>query len=140
MTIIRSEKYIMVESDNNHNKCWYIEEYDNGLIKTIWGRVGNTLNTTEKQFSSASSTKEFDKMVKSKLKKGYTKLRTIDNVNSNIIANNVKHNIQDIALKEIDFDKTNSKISKMISAFCNANIHNITTNTSITFDKNINVF
>ena len=78
MSIIRSEKYIMVESDGNHNKCWYVEEHDDGLIRTIWGRVGNTLNTTDKRFSSYSASKEFDKMVKSKLKKGYTKLRTVD--------------------------------------------------------------
>lgn len=68
MSVVRSEKFIMVESDNNHNKCWYIEEHDNGMIRTTWGRVGNSLSTTEKQFGSSAS-KEYDKLVKSKLKK-----------------------------------------------------------------------
>ena len=81
MAVIRSEKFIMVESGNNHNKCWYIEEHDNGLIRTTWGRVGNALSTTDKQFGMNSS-KEYDKLVKSKLKKGYTKLRTIDSASS----------------------------------------------------------
>ena len=98
MSVVRSEKFIMVESDNNHNKCWYIEEHDNGMIRTTWGRVGNSLSTTEKQFGSSAS-KEYDKLVKSKLKKGYTKLRTIDSSSTVDIKNIQKKTLEDIALK-----------------------------------------
>lgn len=139
MAVIRSEKFIMVESGNNHNKCWYIEEHDNGLIRTTWGRVGNALSTTDKQFGMNSS-KEYDKLVKSKLKKGYTKLRTIDSASSSSISNIQKKNLEDIALKEIVFDKSDNQIKTMIQVFCQANIHTITSSTNITFNSTTGVF
>ena len=139
MAVIRSEKFIMVESGNNHNKCWYIEEHDNGLIRTTWGRVGNALSTTDKQFGMNSS-KEYDKLVKSKLKKGYTKLRTIDSASSSSISNIQKKNLEDIALKEIVFDKSDNQIKTMIQVFCQANIHTITSSTNITFNSATGVF
>lgn len=139
MAVIRSEKFIMVESGNNHNKCWYIEEHDNGLIRTTWGRVGNALSTTDKQFGMNSS-KEYDKLVKSKLKKGYTKLRTIDSASSSSISNIQKKNLEDIALKEIVFDKADNQIKSMIQVFCQANIHTITSSTNITFNSTTGVF
>lgn len=116
MAVVRSEKFIMVESGNNHNKCWYIEEHDNGLIRTTWGRVGNALSTTDKLFGINSS-KEYDKLVKSKLKKGYTKLRTIDSASSSSVNNIQKKNLEDIALKEIVFDKADNQIKSMIQVF-----------------------
>lgn len=139
MSVVRSEKFIMVESDNNHNKCWYIEEHDNGMIRTTWGRVGNSLSTTEKQFGSSVS-KEYDKLVKSKLKKGYTKLRTIDSSSTVDIKNIQKKTLEDIALKEIVFDKADNQIKSMIQVFCQANIHTITSSTNITFNSTTGVF
>lgn len=140
MAVVRSEKFIMVESDGNHNKCWYIEEHDNGLIRTTWGRVGNSLNTTDKHFGSSAS-REYDKLVKSKTKKGYTKLRTVDSSLSNdTIKNIAKKSLEDIALKEIVFDKSDNQIKSMIEVFCRENIHTITSATNITFNTNSNVF
>lgn len=139
MAVVRSEKFIMVESGNNHNKCWYIEEHDNGMIRTTWGRVGNSLSTTEKQFGSSVS-KEYDKLVKSKLKKGYTKLRTIDSSSTVDIKNIQKKTLEDIALKEIVFDKADNQIKTMIQVFCQANIHTITSSTNITFNSTTGVF
>lgn len=139
MAVVRSEKFIMVESGNNHNKCWYIEEHDNGLIRTTWGRVGNALSTTDKLFGINSS-KEYDKLVKSKLKKGYTKLRTIDSASSSSVNNIQKKNLEDIALKEIVFDKADNQIKSMIQVFCQANIHTITSSTNITFNSTTGVF
>ena len=139
MSVVRSEKFIMVESDNNHNKCWYIEEHNNGMIRTTWGRVGNSLSITEKQFGSSAS-KEYDKLVKSKLKKGYTKLRTIDSSSTADIKNIQKKTLEDIALKEIVFDKADNQIKSMIQVFCQANIHAITSSTNITFNSTTGVF
>lgn len=137
MAIVRSEKFIFVESKENHNKFWYIEEHDSGIIKTTYGRVGNTPTSTTKNVLNPS--KEYDKLVKSKLKKGYVKLNTIDNIdeNSNTIP---AYNLESIALSEIEYDKSNNHIENMIKTFCQENIHNITSNSNIIFDKNNNVF
>lgn len=140
MAIIRKEKFIFVESNANHNKFWYIEEHDNGVIKTTWGRVGNTASVSEKDLGSKAS-KEYDRLVKSKIKKGYIKLRTIDSEISSIPNSSIqKKTLEHIALKEIDFDHNDSQIKDMIKIFCQANIHNITMNTSITFNTDSNVF
>jgi predicted DNA-binding WGR domain protein len=140
MAIIRKEKFIFVESVANHNKFWYIEEHDSGLIKTIWGRVGNKESVSEKQFGSNVS-KEYDKLVKSKLKKGYTRLNTIENDIAKLSTTGLsKQSLESLALSEIDFDKSNKTISNMIKLFCAENIHNITENTSITFNSDSNIF
>ena len=70
MAIVRKEKFIFVETNENHNKVWYIEEHDNNSIRTEWGRVGNNMAESTKSFSDKYTTsKEYDKLVKSKLKK-----------------------------------------------------------------------
>lgn len=140
MSIVRKEKFIFVESSENHNKFWYIEEHDNGMIRTRWGRVGNKETSSEKQFGSNAS-KEYDKLVKSKLKKGYTQLNTIDSEISSLKNTGLsKYTLESLALAEIDFDKSNNTIKEMIKVFCAENIHNITANTSITYNSDANVF
>jgi poly [ADP-ribose] polymerase len=140
MGIVRKEKYIFVDSVENHNKFWYIEEHSDGMIKTIWGRVGNTESTKTKQCGSAAS-KEFDKLVKSKVKKGYTLLKTIDAEISTLSTTGIaKRTLESLALEEIEFDKANKHISDMIKVFCNENIHTITSNTNITWNSKSNVF
>ena len=112
MSIVRKEKFIFVESAENHNKFWYIEEHDNGLIKTIWGRVGNKETTSEKQFGSNAG-KEYDKLVKSKLKKGYTRLQTLDSEITFTSGGGIsKQSLESIALSEIDYDKSMIRLQK----------------------------
>jgi poly [ADP-ribose] polymerase len=140
MAIIRKEKFIFVESAGNHNKFWYIEEHDNGLIRTCWGRVGNSESRSDKQMG-ASASKEYDKLVKSKLKKGYVQLQTIDSEIANLPkAGLTKHSLEQYALDEIRYDKSNTTITEMIKLFCQENIHTITENTSITWNQHSNVF
>ena len=136
MAIIRKEKFIFVEANENHNKLWYIEEHDNNFIITKWGRVGNTMAESTKSFDNSTSTsKEYDKLVKSKIKKGYTKLNTIED--NSVISN---FNIESIALEDIDYDKSSTVISDMIKLFCKENIHNIISNTNINFNSDKNIF
>lgn len=140
MAIVRKEKFIFVESAENHNKFWYIEEHDNGLIKTTWGRVGNKETTSEKQFGGNAG-KEYDKLVKSKLKKGYTKLNTVDStISLNKKGGLSNQSLEAIALEEIEYDKSNKTIVDMIKHFCNSNIHDITAHTAITFNASTNMF
>ena len=39
--IIETHKFILAECDENHNKWWEIELFDNNDIVTRWARVGN---------------------------------------------------------------------------------------------------
>ena len=136
MAIVRKEKFIFVETNENHNKVWYIEEHDNNSIRTEWGRVGNNMAESTKSFSDQYTTsKEYDKLVKSKLKKGYTKLKTIDSADS--VA---KIGLESIALNDISYDKNSSLITNMIKDFCKSNIHNIVSNTNISFNADSNIF
>lgn len=138
--IVRKEKFIFVESTENHNKFWYIEEHDDGLIKTIWGRVGAKEQVAEKRFGYNAS-KEYDKLVKSKIKKGYTKLNTLDSdLKVDAGQQLSKTTLEQVALGEIDYDHNNKVITGMIKTFCSANIHNITANSSISFNEQSNVF
>jgi predicted DNA-binding WGR domain protein len=39
--LVREEKYIKSDVNNNNNKWWTVQLYDNGDVKTLWGRVGD---------------------------------------------------------------------------------------------------
>lgn len=132
----KSEQYIMVEANNNHNKFWNIEITATNDIITEYGRVGNHAASTCKHFSNESAAeKEFNKLVKSKMKKGYEKLRIMKAGES--ITNLDKISLENIALDQIEYDKNNQIIINMIKDFCKENIHNITSSTNITFDDNV---
>ena len=78
--VAQHKKFVLVEFENgNHNKFWNITEYDNGEILVEWGRIG--MGQQSKLHSSHS--KNFNSLINSKLKKGYTENRVVGSVGDN---------------------------------------------------------
>lgn len=144
MAIVDSKKLIFFDVKANHNKMWFIDLHDNGDVVTQWGRVGATLSTSTKNlFSESAGRKEFDKLVKSKLKKGYTELKVESSVSvkdSGSVALSKNFDLEQIALEDIDYDKSNTKLIDLIKLFCKENIHNITSNSNVIYDTKTGVF
>ncbi len=64
-------EFYLVDRKRNFNKFWIIE-LDNKSFTTINGRIGTKVRKVHKEFSSAELAKdEYDKLINSKLKKGY---------------------------------------------------------------------
>ena len=44
--VIREERYIKSDVNKNNNKWWTIQLLPNGDVKTSWGRIGDTGQST----------------------------------------------------------------------------------------------
>ena len=117
---------IMVNSGENNNKFYELELKDNGDVHKRWGRVG-TAGSSSITFGGGES--EFNKVKRGKERKGYKETDIDLEVEEE--TTNSTGNIMDIAMKQI---KTDDESKLLIKRLVDKNIHNITSNTKITFD------
>lgn len=119
-------KYIYTDiSNKNSNKVWQIDVIDK-VVVTEYARVGYALQRSEKTFSSESSAKHFaDSKIREKLDKGYVEIDVIE-------SGTVK---KGASLNHIELKRqlsVNPEVDKFIERIIDANIHQITTNTTLT--------
>lgn len=124
---------IMFDSKNNNNKFYEATLKDSGEIDVRYGRVGGGCQTT--QYSGGK--RKFDSLIASKIKKGYkeAQLEATTTVEGGVTQ---KVNVVDIALRQINCADQMSRA--FIEAVAKANIHNITSSTNITYDKEDGLF
>jgi poly [ADP-ribose] polymerase len=128
------KKYDLIYCDilGNNNKFWRGICYSDGTGASEYGRVGYDAQTC-----TYSSWAVIEKKLLEKLKKGYTELKTIESQHSKPVV--VNENLKKIAQKQIL--KNNSPIlNDLIDRLISANIHNITSNTQITFNSTTGLF
>jgi len=144
-TLIREEKYIKSDVNNNNNKFWYIELYDDNTVITKWGRVGDSGQS--KTFPSAGvSFLEKKCREKESARNGeipYRKLNVI--ANSGIVQTSTTKTVTDAAIKEVAKKqiKTNNPIvTKLVEYLAKVNAHQITAATSgkITYNDTTGLF
>lgn len=115
---------IFVDSTDNHNKFYLIQlEGDSVLVE--YGRVGTS--SQKKTYSGGQKT--FDKKIKEKLKKGY--VESSINLEAIEVSVNSNGNLMDIAMAQIKTDLEGKELIKKLVA---QNIHNITSNSKISYD------
>jgi poly [ADP-ribose] polymerase 2/3/4 len=132
-TITKKIRLIYSEVGENSNKVWEGELYDDSSVITRWGRVGNTLDS--KTFPNAGEVFLLKKQ-KEKEKKGYTILKTLGEgieVKSAPVSN-----LHEIAMAQIA--KNNPELSKILERLSKANVHNITSQTNITYNSATGLF
>ena len=131
MAINKEDMLIFVDSNNNNNKYYHMILQDNGNINIDYGRIGGGKQTTTK----SGGEREYNKLLNSKLKKGYER--------SSIALNNQeiktsKHSLLELAMSQIQH--SNQTVKDLIQRLVDKNIHNITTSTNISFNKDNNLF
>lgn len=134
MKTIESHKFILTECDGdaNHNKWWKIELLDDDSVVTSWARVGKSAQS--KTFPNAGK-RFLEKKIAEKIKKGYSKLKVIEQGQSVEITNG--SNLKSIARSQILKSNTNTLLSDLIDRLVESNIHTITSNTQITYNSGI---
>ena len=145
-TIVREERYIKADYNNNNNKFWYIRQYDNHSVTTEFGRVGSTPQTRTKGFSDEySATKFLEKKCAEKSRDGrngeiaYRKLNTVEGTGSTSSGNVVEtSNLAQIAKEDIKFNSP--EVEKLITYLTNVNAHNIVAHTNISYNKQTGLF
>lgn len=118
----------------NNNKFYYAELKENDDVIARYGRVGDTGTQITK---ASAGLKGFNKLIKAKVAKGYTEV-PIDLSASDIEINTpAGQDVMLIALSQINSDEFSKELIKKL---VERNIHNITSNTKITFNKSTGLF
>ena len=139
--LIKESKYIMSNLQNNNNKFWYIQLFDDNSTITENGRVGkSSAKHSKNHLSIYDAERFFESKCREKEAKGYKPLNVIGIKNERSIASVSHSNIQAVVKNQI---KTNNSIvSKLIDYFTKVNAHNITSSTGgqITYSDSTGLF
>lgn len=139
MQVIREEHFVCTDIDRNNNKVWSIQEYDNCSVTTKWGRVGDSLQSKTWSFDSQSeASHHYEKKKREKLRvksnrDSYTKVEVLDHTTSAPASN-----LSVVAERDIESDSETTK--QLIRWLSEVNRHQITTQTTITYDFDDAVF
>jgi poly [ADP-ribose] polymerase len=137
MAIKKTITLIWADIADNHNKVWIGELHDDDTVITKWGRVGYDLQS--KSFPGAGES-FLCKKEREKLNKGYTPAKVVGSVsNGNGDTPKVSQsNLQAIAREQLA--KNHPVLGKLIDRLVQANIHNICSQTNITYNADTGLF
>jgi poly [ADP-ribose] polymerase 2/3/4 len=120
---------IMVDGSANNNKYWsgYIENQGGSFVtSTEWGRVG-VENPQRKNYTFSLESDAISKLntkIREKEKKGYRKIELLKE-NITVEASKSMGNVADIAINQIDFDKSKKELRDLIETLVKVNVHQI---------------
>lgn len=115
-TRVLVERLIFTDLNANNNKFWHAELKDT-ILTVNWGRVGDKGQTKIYTHSDVdTAVKDFERQVNGKLRKGYTRQKTI--------VDGAKPSVNFVA--KIQIDHSNDAVtSQLINFLVQRNIHNI---------------
>ena len=139
--LIEKIKLVCYSIAKNNKKVWIGELYDDNSVITRWGVIGETLSS--KTFPDAGADflhkKEREKLRPKKDKESYTRALTTDEEAPASAGVSVSQsNLQAIAREQLA--KKNPQLSSLIDRLVQANVHNITSQTSITYNSATGLF
>jgi poly [ADP-ribose] polymerase len=134
MSITKEIKLICSDVGDNANKVWIGELHDDDTVITRWGRVGYDMQS--KSFPSAGESFLLKKE-REKIKKGYTYPRILAG-SAGAIGTIKSDSLGAIAKQQLA--KNKPELSRLIDRLVQANVHNITSNTNITYNAASGLF
>ena len=127
----------MVYSGDNNNKFYKASIRQSGIVyivDTNWGRVGASGQSKSYDFDELQEAEYFyEKKVGEKEKKGYKQIEILDENTPTQTATNPQ--LENLALKQINFKKGSKNIEEFILRLVDNNIHQITEGYNITVNK-----
>jgi predicted DNA-binding WGR domain protein len=79
-------KRILINQTGDSNKFWIIEQFDNKYL-VQWGKLGTDGRSNEKEFTTKDEcSKEIEKLIKEKMRKGYIETDDLINIPNKQIA------------------------------------------------------
>lgn len=135
--VVYHSRHLKADHKKNNNKFWYITMYEDNSVTTEYGRVGNNPQSSTKNFLSEHSAKNhFDKMVRSKEKKGYRKVDVVEETVTTKISPNAS--LKEVAKSQIQTDSPETV--KLVEYLAEKNVHTILNNTTMSFNKQSGLF
>jgi poly [ADP-ribose] polymerase len=141
--IIEKRMFVMTNADNNNNKGWEVTHYDNGTYITRNGRIGTTQSGSniDWQQHGPYSDGDLESKIRSKVKKGYQELDIIQDSSGAGTVRTASVNGQDLEQLAVNQIETNSsEVLDLIRWFARENIHQITSQTKITYNAQSGLF
>lgn len=129
--IVEKIRLILVDTIENKNRFWNADLYSDDRVYCNWGRVGATIGQS-KTFSGGK--RYLDKQVASKKRKGYVESQTIQENETKVVSND----LSSVVKKELQF--SSPLLEKLVDRLVKANIHQITSNTKITYNNTSGLF
>lgn len=133
MGIIDIKMLTMFDTKGNNNKFYKVSLNESGEIDVTYGRIG----TDGQKTSYSGGKRKFDSLVASKIKKGYREAQ-IESISTGDGGSVSAKKVIDIALEQIIYKDAQSRT--LIEEIAKENIHNITSNTNITYDADDGLF
>lgn len=128
-------KLILSDVNHNSNKYWIAKLNDDGSIDVKYGRVGKSEQKV--YYPSTRGGKNFlNKKIREKEKKGYKRIETTDQISTQSLNNDSLEKIVKTQIKT----SGESILNKLIDYLIAENIHQIVSNTNISYDKQSGVF
>jgi predicted DNA-binding WGR domain protein len=133
--LIEKKHFVCTDLEKNSNKYWIIERFDDNSVKTSYGRVGDSGQSTTKNFSSTSEAEKFFNTKvkeKSKIKSrrdAYTEIHILDDM---VVTKSPTRHISDLAAEQIE--TSSEDVRKLVRWFSDINIHNIVSSTSVSYN------
>lgn len=126
---METTKLIFTDLVANSNKFWTATQ-DGATVRYTWGRVGDAGQVTVKNFADdLSARKDYDRKLREKLGKGYTRQQTVGASTAPAVAGNLRA----IAQEQITTDGS-ADTRTLIDFLVRRNIHTIEGATDIRFD------
>ena len=123
---------IYVEVGENSNKVWRGSLKNDGTFIAEWGRVGNSLQCKYHCLGSIALAKDkFERTKRQKIRKGYTEAQVLDIERKPAAI--TPEGLEAIAAQQIDYGR-DIRSKKLIRYLVKSNIHQITSQTDITYD------
>lgn len=139
ISVIDSCTLIYVEVDQNSNKVWQGTVLNDGSFVAQWGRVGNQLQSKTYSLNSLTLARnKFARMKRQKLRKGYTEAQII-NQSSSYNFTLKEEDLELVAAKQIEHG-LDPRAKQLIRYLVAVNIHNITSQTNISYDASTGSF
>ena len=134
MAIIKNVQLIFSDLSKNSYKTWKGELHDDGTVISKFSAVGGT----EQECNYGQVGESFyDKKIKEKLRKGYSRAKTIETEPQTGAALS-RQTLSEIAVNQIKH--SNDAIKSLIRRLADSNVHKITSGTNIVFDKDSGLF
>jgi len=148
--IVLDKKFVCTDSQygtQGHNKWWSVKVYDDGTLETEYGRVGDPGASTTKSFGSEEKAlREAEKLIRKK-EKGKAKKDGSGGRDSQYkeveIVGSVSPGTSNRSLGKEAWKKIangDSKVESLISLLDQENVHNITSQTTLTYDEDTGLF
>jgi poly [ADP-ribose] polymerase len=141
--IIKEAKLVCVSLENNSNKLYWLTLYDNDTVRIQYGRYSELFGKLTFQHDDVfpNGEKLFNKKLKEKLKPGR---RTGTYVEQPIVKTGIQSttfnagSLEQIALQQIK--TTDEGVHVLIKNLVKANVHNVISNSSVSYDVKSGLF